>query len=532
MVYRGKLSKACAECRAKKTRCDTGQPYCGQCRRVGRLCSGYRNLDGLRVLEQTSEVVSRCINRSERRPVRSPERKNVDRTQKPVSAATSGSVASPLPGVFGPSFVLGVTAPNIFFTQFVNIGSGYTKTDFDFVKSIYPTVSENGMLADMVSALGMLSVARKNNEQSIRLAAAQKYARALCLTQQALEDADRVRLDETVATVALLALHESLMLETPYNMAISAIHLEGASELLRLRGQEQFRSKVGRHMFARLASQIVMSCLHAERPVPNSLLLLMREARNCLWVEETLAMVLLDIAARLSTVPTLGNNYEMTALLAAYHASVAIERDLADWAASLTSRFLFRRVTGKQSDETLLATHDIYETHIAAAHLNRYRCIRIGVNEKILRFTELISARLPEADKDIISQQQQSLACIVRLSEDICYSVRFFLDRGEAHLSREGSGPSMYASTTILPPLYIAANKDRVAPHMYQWILAQITNITRASGSACVLPLGLGPLAVWSEKVSVDEPDTLHDGAQTLCHQSAANVGSGGSCED
>lgn len=188
--------------------CDTAQPFCGQCRRTGRLCSGYRQLDVLRVLEQTSDVVSRCTKRRQQTLTDSTCRRRFVRLWRPDCDVSSDSAHSPLSVAYGPTFVLVGTAHNVFFAQYVNITSGHNKTEFDFVKTVYAGASADEMLADIIAALGMLFLARKNGDQSVKLAATHKYARALGLTQAALEDAERVKSDETIATVSLLALHE------------------------------------------------------------------------------------------------------------------------------------------------------------------------------------------------------------------------------------------------------------------------------------------------------------------------------------
>lgn len=195
-------------------------------------------------------------------------------------------------------------------------------------------------------------------------------------------------------------------------------------------------------------------------------------------------MELFHIAARLCTVLALGKSDGLAHLYAAYYDLVAIDQDLASWYASLTPRFLARRTVSNDSDPDPLDTYDSYESHVAAGHVNRYRCIRIGVNEMIIRFAECINGQLPHTDEDVTAQRHQSLACIVELSQDICYSVRYFLDGGGGHTITEGSEPTMYASTNILMPLCVAANEERIPPRLYQWILGQVSMITRASGFA------------------------------------------------
>lgn len=104
--------------------------------------------------------------------------------------------------------MLAATAECVFFAQYVNIGAGFTKTDFGYVSPMYANATTDGMLADIVLALGMLALAKKVKDRAVMLAAAQRYTRALRQTQAALDDSKRVTSDETLTTVSLLALHE------------------------------------------------------------------------------------------------------------------------------------------------------------------------------------------------------------------------------------------------------------------------------------------------------------------------------------
>ncbi|RMZ47856.1 hypothetical protein AFCA_000494 [Aspergillus flavus] len=56
MVYCGRPSTSCNNCRAKKRRCDKAVPGCGQCRRMGQQCPGYRDPTSLIFRDESSQV--------------------------------------------------------------------------------------------------------------------------------------------------------------------------------------------------------------------------------------------------------------------------------------------------------------------------------------------------------------------------------------------------------------------------------------------------------------------------------------------
>jgi len=107
-----------------------------------------------------------------------------------------------------PVFILEATAHSVFFAQYVRISTGRCKTDYEFVSPVYSGKNADGMLADIISALGMLFLERQTKDRSVKLAAAQYYSRALRKTQAALGSPERAKSDEMLTTVSLLALHD------------------------------------------------------------------------------------------------------------------------------------------------------------------------------------------------------------------------------------------------------------------------------------------------------------------------------------
>ncbi|KAJ9130088.1 Fungal transcriptional regulatory protein, N-terminal [Pleurostoma richardsiae] len=68
MVYCGRPSASCGMCRAKKRRCDKAVPICGQCRRMGQECPGYRDVSSLVFRDETTRVIDRARARRAPRP--------------------------------------------------------------------------------------------------------------------------------------------------------------------------------------------------------------------------------------------------------------------------------------------------------------------------------------------------------------------------------------------------------------------------------------------------------------------------------
>ncbi|KAG6005492.1 hypothetical protein E4U21_007886 [Claviceps maximensis] len=60
MVYCGKPSKGCSNCRERKVRCDQKVPTCGQCEKRRQICPGYRNMVDLMFRDESHHVIQRA----------------------------------------------------------------------------------------------------------------------------------------------------------------------------------------------------------------------------------------------------------------------------------------------------------------------------------------------------------------------------------------------------------------------------------------------------------------------------------------
>ncbi|KAF7943385.1 hypothetical protein EAE96_011312 [Botrytis aclada] len=56
MSFRGKPSKACERCRARRLKCDLAPVTCGSCIRARVICIGYRDPEKLRIRDETDSL--------------------------------------------------------------------------------------------------------------------------------------------------------------------------------------------------------------------------------------------------------------------------------------------------------------------------------------------------------------------------------------------------------------------------------------------------------------------------------------------
>jgi hypothetical protein len=155
-----------------------------------------------------------------------------------------------------PGNVFHTAAVNEFFTQYVHPGCRGKKSDFDFVLDVYNSSASTGMLADVIDAVGTLLIIRRSNYRSLNDMALNKYAQALKKLRKSIEQSQDAESDQTLATISLLALHESLTAGVGCPTAWDTVHLDGATRLLCMRGTRQFEAAVGHRVFLRLCTQI------------------------------------------------------------------------------------------------------------------------------------------------------------------------------------------------------------------------------------------------------------------------------------
>ncbi|KAK4496373.1 hypothetical protein PRZ48_012353 [Zasmidium cellare] len=482
MVYRGKLSKACAECRAKKTRCDAAKPSCSQCKRAGRKCSGYRDLDALRLVDQSTEVSSK-VKKTKRKTTQPPLGYEVESSPSSSSAVSDELVeVSSVKAFPAGLFWLEGNAQNIFFQQYT---CGPNKSELDFANSVFSSRQTTGMLESIITALGLVALPEHRNMVMMNLAS-KKYLSALQQTQTALQDPKRARSDETLATVLLLGLHELVAVDdSSSDRSRLSVHLNGAIKLLELRGNNQLTSFCNSRMYDRTCTQLMFSSIMSRRPIPDTMLKISRGLRHQMHYEEISGADLLEISARLcSLLHAVDRTETIESIVEIFHGLVALEHEIAAWEQALSWRFDVSKQPIENPDKSFLRYQESYLNRLAGSSRNRYRCIRIAINEEILHLAETRPHLLDLAGPSAPFTLERAKATILTMSQEICQSVPYFLGQDSCRDWREESldPPTMFGGSAMLMPLYFAANPKRISPAMHQWLLQQVSRIGRETG--------------------------------------------------
>ncbi|KAL1842854.1 hypothetical protein VTJ49DRAFT_4021 [Mycothermus thermophilus] len=325
MVYCGKPSKGCSNCRERKIRCDQKEPGCGQCEKRHQKCPGYRNLVDLMFRDESSHVIKKAKERARKKansgkrlsPPSTPSTSEGRLSVTPEPGPRPSSlVVPPTPVMSSPATIKAEpdndnmlisaesgcwpSTPAIalaqkyhltpscqergvawFFSRFVTVAEMVPHLKFDFLRDVWQASSSqrdaqiDSVLASM-TAVGLMGMASTTRSPGLRDAARKSYGTALRLTQSALENPLEAEKDTTMLSVLILGLFEMLSENTEHVASVEAFqrHINGAAELAVMRGPAQFRTRAGSRMFSMLCQRYVVSCAQRNEPMRDDLIAL------------------------------------------------------------------------------------------------------------------------------------------------------------------------------------------------------------------------------------------------------------------
>lgn len=140
----------------------------------------------------------------------------------------------------------------------------------DFLPRLYLTSQNGSCIREAVTTVSLRNFSNRHHVAHVGVQANIMHGKALRSTNQALANPLQACLDETIATVYLLSLHELL---SPSSAKGSwSIHVQGSLQLLRIRGSEQLRTSRGRQIFRLVHTPILLEAIRTGTdPPPESL---------------------------------------------------------------------------------------------------------------------------------------------------------------------------------------------------------------------------------------------------------------------
>ena len=235
--------------------CDEQKPNCWRCQKAGRQCPGYRS---------TNDVVFRSMNAivEEKSRLRTSTSKGL---LSPFSVTTSDSHVQPrvspstielarrssikydLPFKQRMSTDWNQQATCAFFHDYILEGVSEGRGGYlNFLPELYRERSETPYFTEALAAVSMANFANRASMEHLVHRARTSYGRALSLINCALDNKAEIKNDCLITSLFLIAKYENISGD---KRTLFESHGAGQMELLRLRGQEQFRTLRGQDLY-------------------------------------------------------------------------------------------------------------------------------------------------------------------------------------------------------------------------------------------------------------------------------------------
>ncbi|KAJ9640143.1 hypothetical protein H2204_003368 [Knufia peltigerae] len=286
----GRPSTGCALCRKRRVKCDEGKPGCRNCARLKKPCPGYRSPDygSIRPTVFVSTPETSRHSSTESLVPNCYSAKTVSIESEESDTAQSDSVLelskrrSQSPMSMG-NLPQDVTEQAVWYSlSQLDVHSRilYGNETFSFLPDILSKVSRHSYLYAAMRAVGIVNLANRSPTVDMRNIVDFEYAKAVSGVNAALADHDQRLKDETLVAVWLLGIRELLANITGSNQcnlggdSAQQTHIDGTLMLLRMRGEGQFTTPEGRHLYQLLLSSMHWKPLFAsEEPSPEYLML-------------------------------------------------------------------------------------------------------------------------------------------------------------------------------------------------------------------------------------------------------------------
>ncbi|RAL16853.1 Zn(II)2Cys6 transcription factor [Aspergillus homomorphus CBS 101889] len=510
MVFCGKPSKGCGECRSRKIRCDQARPTCSQCAKGNRVCPGYRDELSLMFRDESQQVVRKARTGATARRAKPASKSGpTGRSGTPAGRTRSNSTTNSPSAASGASDIVDfnenaqlqrelITRRSLdlqpsyqpsrneaicfFLRQNAWIGSVWMRSDSatEFILDMRTSPSQQAMMASMAST-GMAMLSRARRSVPLRIASEKEYGHALQLLTSAVTDEKEARDNSTLAAVLLLAIFEVVSSRAPQNLDNWTNHIAGAAALLELRGVEQLRKAEGLKLFLQLRYQIIISCLQREARVPQSVLDCTRVAQFLRPQTEAYSDRLISITGRLANLRADIRDKVITDNQDILTTVYSIEGELMTWLAALPSRFLYTTIESPwptQSNWGLTSYNNRYHVYqdLWLSHAwNQYRCARIMISEYILTYTYRLNLCMT-LSPDLISHHAQVRDQAKKLALDICASVPYHfsadLVTGEATtFNTVALEHGFIRGMILLWPLFLAGATEPKDHSLRRWVV-------------------------------------------------------------
>ncbi|KXJ97716.1 hypothetical protein Micbo1qcDRAFT_230297 [Microdochium bolleyi] len=501
MVYCGKASQGCQNCRTRRIKCDKKRPECSQCIRVAKKCPGYRDQLSLMFRDESSKVIQKAHAQWGGSPLES----------SPASSSSSSSSGSSSP----PAAIENDT-PTFEITPANGLVARHDLRPLAVDKSISPNLDERGLqfyitrylmnhpdapvgpdgsviyipqndvVQNVMIAVGLAGLGNLGSDKQLTTLSRQRYTMSLRETSSLITSTprtDAATVGSVIRSIVTLALYEVVHGSgTRASAGTANVHINGAVALLRSVLPLSHLPDGGTRVVLQVLFSLFIPSQMTEAPLAPAFFECLKVCQDNL--EGSPERVCVDLAMTIARLVQLSSilvkqrlsdesievEAHMRQLLALRAACDRLEKRL--WE---TYPYAVKQI---DSLPAIAVYHDTYHayTEIWSARIwNHFRWARILILEILLRLSDdfpiLGSRSVPVADRIDL------LATIKRMSTDLLVSTPSHwhhpvLDKPTAKMMEAPSkgGTGAVGLPTLLWHLKVAACAQGVEDEAYDWV--------------------------------------------------------------
>ncbi|KAK9234157.1 hypothetical protein V1525DRAFT_350715 [Lipomyces kononenkoae] len=488
MVYCGKPSKACGDCRTRRIKCDEATPACSQCLRANRRCPGYRDPLDLLFREQSEEVARKASQKAN-------DYKNNNRVRLKLTTPPD-VLCFPAPSSVeeeGIRFLL---------DRYLKFPS-FTPGDLWNLSLLRPPHKRPcNMLRCAMASVGLAALSNVRNDESLMVLARHNYISALRLTMTSLQSPLRAGLDQTLRSVLLLGLFELVVCDISSKYCWAS-HFDGAAAILKLRGINGCAAVEEATSLLLIWFQIAISSIKRHSCLPPAMIDYPESCRQYLSELEHPACSLASIVEKFIPLWASMGQERPIELTAAISSALDLENELENWAKCLPASWAFKKVPCRRKieDVGIGDIEHVYTNRFIANIWSWYRTVRILVNDLLIRLL-MMRESVPEDYNAILDN---SLVKVRQLAAEIYYSAPYFLEffRTRTDITRV----HVHGAFTLLWPLEVVGSTGGLSEAVYSWVVSTLRHIGQC--------LGINMALEAVNQIARDSPDNWFSSSQS-----------------
>ncbi|KAL5354366.1 hypothetical protein ACLOAV_000455 [Pseudogymnoascus australis] len=305
----------------------------------------------------------------------------------PNSALVASSRPAQVPTTL--SMPVEQVASHYFITNFVATSDNGASIGLtDYIIPLSNASPSNKHLRLALSAASFAAFGNRPGGKALLTKAQEEYSKAISHVNDALRDPVAQKTDETLASVMLLGMYETI-LSRPVAMAAWGSHIDGAVMLVKLRGKKQLRTRVGNALFVAVRNLMFINCLSTGKKPDWNMDLWRSESEDgdVREVVNRLALQMAELRYEINGLMTLAERTpeNVSKVQDAMRRSWEIEQMLQDWIANIPSGLRFTTVAWVES----ISSDQLLDSEVYPGRIDTFPDVWIGSVWTLLRVTRM-----------------------------------------------------------------------------------------------------------------------------------------------